>query len=204
METKLTNSQIPTHSLTPQLVRQSLREFIAYIGDDPDREGLIETPDRILRSWSELFWGYQEEPERFFKLFTQEAENDDLVVISGIEYFSMCEHHAIPFFGEMHIGYVPDGHILGLSKFARLVNVFARRLQTEEHLVSQIADTLMQYLTPQGVIVISCAKHLCACGRGVKQRNMKIGKSALRGNFKQDDALKQEFFELIKIHLNMR
>jgi GTP cyclohydrolase I len=550
METKLTNSQIPTHSLTPQLVRQSLREFIAYIGDNPDREGLIETPDRILRSWSELFSGYQEEPERFFKLFTQDTETDDMVVISGIEYFSMCvpssqtvcrvenkpgypaakarnikigdelwtlkdgipvktkvshiqsrkvtklvklslstgitvrltldhpvklqdrweeagnlksghyiefinrktlrksqydfnlgydlgyavgviaaegsiqddrrvcvevnsyeymqryqqalknafalettiekikkpsgftkkvirqyrvrfvssqiakrllkllglpqgmgsksktkkfhfpqilatskdmmkgfldgyiegdgskhrtghiitsgnlqflqelgnilnvrfytqnssyngksvgqlfvgkhwdsakwtkkhgfspiaasldigeselveitnveildqpgksgykvfsftcepyptflvngvlthncEHHAIPFYGEMHIGYVPDGHILGLSKFARLVNVFARRLQTEEHLVSQIADTLMQYLTPQGVIVISCAKHLCACGRGVNQRKMKMGKSALRGNFRQDNALKQEFFELIKIHLNMR
>jgi len=168
--------------------------LLQYIGEDPLREGLIDTPERILRSWKELFSGYQANPDDILTCFEDGACNE-MIAIRGIEFFSTCEHHFLPFFGTVDIGYIPNGRVIGLSKPARLVEIFSRRLQIQERLTTQIADALVEYLQPKGVMVVVKAKHFCMTCRGVKQPNSTAVTSAIRGVFQDLDA-RTEFMRL--------
>ncbi len=175
---------------------QNLREFFKAIGDDPDREGLLETPERVERMVKKLFGGYGKDPKEVIKTF--DGENyDEMIVVKDIEFFSTCEHHMMPFFGRVHIAYIPNGKIVGLSKFPRLVEIFARRLQNQERLTQQIADALDETLHPRGVAVIIEAKHLCMMARGVEKQNSNVTTSALRGLFKKNTDTRNEFLKLI-------
>jgi len=175
----------------------NIKEIIKYIGDDPDREGLIETPKRVVKSWDHLFSGYGKDPKELMKVFKEDS-CDEMVILKDIEFYSMCEHHMIPFFGKISIGYIPNGKVLGISKLARLVEMYARRLQIQEKLVAQIADTLMEYLEPYGVMVVCEAKHLCMVARGVEKQNSVMVTNAVRGNFKTDIGVRNEFLKMIK------
>lgn len=174
-----------------------VKKMIEYIGDDPNREGLIETPNRVVKSWSQLFSGYNKDPKDIMKVF-EDGSCDEMVILKDIEFYSMCEHHIIPFFGKISIGYIPNGKVLGVSKLARLVEIYSRRLQIQEKLVGQIADTLMKHLQPKGVIVVCEAKHLCMVARGVEKQNSVMITNAIRGVFKEDNKPREEFFKMIK------
>lgn len=173
-----------------------IREIIDLIGDDPDREGLLETPKRVIKSWDQLFSGYKQDPADIMKTFT-EGSCDEMVILKDIEFYSTCEHHMIPFFGKISIGYIPNGKVLGISKLARLVEIYARRLQIQERLVTDIADTIMKYLQPKGCMVVCEAKHLCMVARGVQKQNSIMVTNAVRGNFKEQ-VVKEEFLKMIK------
>jgi len=179
-----------------QTLRHSLVQMLRYIGEDPGREGLKETPDRILRSWKELFSGYEQNPQDVLKVF-EDGACDEMVVLKHIEFYSTCEHHFLPFFGHISIGYLPHKKVVGVSKLARLTEIFTRRLQIQERLTSQIADSLMDMLDPKGVIVICEAQHLCMTARGVEKQRSQMVTSAIRGIFKTNPQAKQEFLQLI-------
>ena len=175
---------------------QNLREILAYIGDDPSREGLLETPKRIVKSWKKLYGGYAQKPQDVLKTFV-EGSCEEMVVLKDIEFYSTSEHHLQPFFGTISIGYLPNGRVLGISKLARLVEVFARRLQIQEKLVAQIADSLMETLHPHGVMVVCKAKHMCISSRGIEKHNATMVTSAIRGAFNKLE-VRSEFLEMIK------
>lgn len=169
-----------------------IREFFKHIGEDPDREGLRETPKRVLASYEKLFGGYKKNPADVLTVFGDE-HYDEMIVVKDIEFYSMCEHHILPFFGRAHIGYIPDGKIIGLSKLPRLVEIYARRLQNQERLTSQIARGLQDILKPKGVGVILEAKHLCMMARGVEKQDSEVTTSALLGLFKRELNTRNEF-----------
>ena len=173
-----------------------VRGMINTIGDDVTREGLIETPQRVIKSWRKLFGGYEQEPKDIMKVF-EDGATKHMVVLENIEFNSMCEHHILPFFGEVSIGYIPDGRVVGVSKLARLVEIFSRRLQIQERMTDQIADAIMEHLKPKGVMVIARAKHLCMIARGVEKQNAVMTTSAIRGDFNKL-AVRLEFLNLIK------
>lgn len=174
-----------------------VQNMIRAMGDDPLREGVLDTPRRVVKSWKELFSGYRADPATVLGT-TFEAEGyDQMVVCKDIELFSTCEHHLLPFFGKAHIGYVPGARVVGLSKLARLVEVFARRLQIQERLTEQIAVTLDQVLRPRGVIVVVQAKHMCMSARGVGKQHSEMMTSAIRGCL-EEAAARAEFLELIR------
>jgi GTP cyclohydrolase I len=175
-----------------------VREILRRIGDDPDREGLEQTPARVVRSWKELYAGYAQEAEEI--LVTQfQAENyDEIVLLRDIEFFSTCEHHMLPFHGKAHLAYLPETKIVGLSKLARLTNMYARRLQVQERLTRQIAAALEGVLKPKGVAVMLEAKHQCMCSRGVGKQDGKMMTSCFLGDFKENLACRTEFFALLK------
>lgn len=171
--------------------------MIEYIGEDPKREGLVKTPDRVVRAWKELYGGYSQDPEKILGAIF-ESDSDQMVICKDIEYYSQCEHHLIPFYGKAHIAYIPDGHVVGLSKLARLVDVYAKRMQIQENLTQQIARAIMKYVPKcQGVGVVVEGKHLCMCGRGVAKQNSIMKTSALYGVFRATDT-RAEFFNLIR------
>jgi len=169
---------------------------LAYIGDNPDREGLLETPRRVVKSWERLFGGYKQNPESVLKTFV-EGSCDEMVVLKDIEFYSTCEHHFQPFFGTISIGYLPNKRVLGVSKLARLVEIYSRRLQIQEKLSAEIADSLMKYLNPLGVMVVCKARHLCMASRGVEKHNAVMITSAIRGVFKRPE-VRAEFLDFIK------
>ncbi len=173
-------------------------ELITGLGEDVTREGLVRTPQRVERSLRFLTSGYQATVEQVINdaLFT--AEGSEMVVVKGIEFYSLCEHHMLPFFGTAHIAYIPDQRILGLSKFARVVDVFARRMQVQERMTSQIADALVEVLRPAGLAVVTEASHLCMMMRGVEKQGSTTRTSAMRGVFKTDARTRQEFLEAIR------
>jgi len=180
-------------------IEDSVRRIIEYIGEDPSREGLRDTPARVVRSWKELFSGYRADPEAVIKLqaqFSDHKKYDQMVVLRDIEFFSHCEHHMMPFFGKVHIGYLPKNKVAGISKLARMVEVFSRRLQIQERMTQQIALAIEGALNPQGVGVVVEAKHLCMMARGVEKKNSWMITSAMRGNF-LEDKVKEEFLRLI-------
>ena len=189
-------AQTDKRKITEEKVLQNLREILSYIGDDPTREGLLETPKRIIKSWKKLYGGYTQKPQDVLKTFV-EGSCEEMVVLKDIEFYSTCEHHLQPFFGTISIGYLPNGRVLGISKLARLVEVFARRLQIQEKLVAQIADSLMQTLHPHGVMVVCKAKHMCISSRGIEKHNAVMVTSAIRGAFKKME-VRSEFLEMIK------
>ena len=167
-------------------VRQAVRTILSYIGENPEREGLLETPERLLRSYDELYQGYHTEPKSIMKTFTDGAEEaDEMVIQRNIPFFSMCEHHMLPFVGMAHLAYLPNKKIVGLSKMARLVEIYARRLQVQERMTAQISQALMDYLNPHGAACVIEATHLCMAQRGVGKHHSDTVTSSLRGVFKQ-------------------
>ncbi len=168
---------------------------LQFIGEDPKREGLIETPKRVINSWGELYSGYQKDPKEVFKIF--DVKYDELVLMKDIELYSTCEHHMLPFIGRAHIAYIADGKVIGASKLARLLEIFARRLQVQERLGSEVVDTLMEELKPKGAACIIEAKHLCMCSRGVGKQHSMMVTSAMRGVFLQNAAARAELMSLI-------
>ena len=175
-----------------------VRKLLAFIGEDPDREGLQETPARFLKAWGEYTRGYLEKPEDILKSFEDGAQSvDEMVIVRDIPVYSLCEHHLAPFFGHAYVGYVPDRRILGLSKISRLVEVYARRLQVQERLTNQIADALDTHLQPIGVAVVLECRHMCMESRGVRHTGTATVTSALRGSIKSNADTRREFLSLI-------
>lgn len=174
-------------------------DLLRFIGENPYREGLRETPKRVLKAWTEMTSGYNVNIPELMKVFEDGAEQyDGMVLVKDIKIESFCEHHMIPFFGVAHIAYIPDGKIVGLSKLARVADAFARRLQVQERLTTQIANALWENLKPKGVAVVIEARHLCMCYRGVKDPNSTTTTSSLKGAFLDEPATRAEFFNLIK------
>jgi len=178
-------------------IESHIREILRLIGEDVEREGLLETPARVTRMYEEIFGGYSVDPRDVLGV-TFDEQHEELVIVKDIVYYSQCEHHMAPFFGKAHIGYIPSGKIAGLSKLARLVDVVTRRLQVQERVTSQIADTLEEVLQPHGVMVVVEGEHLCMCARGVRKPGSKTVTSAVRGQFRNSAALRSEFLELLK------
>ncbi|HIS40504.1 MAG TPA: GTP cyclohydrolase I FolE [Candidatus Aphodovivens avistercoris] len=179
-------------------IEQGVRMILEGVGEDPDREGLRETPARVARMYEEVFAGLQQDPaEHFQKTFDE--HHQEMVLVRDIPFYSMCEHHLVPFFGVAHVAYIPakDGRVCGLSKLARLVDVYAKRPQVQERLTSQVADTLVRELKPQGAIVVLEAEHLCMSMRGVKKPGSRTVTSALRGTFQKDQKTREEALSLI-------
>lgn len=176
--------------------QDAVRRLLQYIGEDPDREGLKETPDRVVRSYGELFSGYRQNPEGVLKTF-EDGACDEMVLLKGVEIASTCEHHMLPFVGVAHVAYIPSGKIVGLSKLARLVEVFARRLQVQERLTVQVTQALDEHLKPRGSACVIEAKHLCMACRGVQKQHSIMITSSLTGVFRQPE-VRHEFFNLIR------
>ena len=185
--------------MEPDLIEHCVDQILKLgIGEKYiDSEAVKNTPDRVARAYGELFAGYQGDPAKVLSRVFKDP-HDEMVIVSGIPMFSMCEHHMLPFIGEVHIGYIPDGYLLGISKMARLVEIFARRLQLQERLTSQIADSIMEHVKPKGVAVVVSAEHTCMTMRGVNKPGARTTTSAMRGLFKEDAKSRAEFLELIK------
>ena len=181
-----------------ELVKQTLLE----IGEDPEREGLIKTPERVAKSLKFLTRGYTQDIEEVINgaIFTQDC--DDMVIVKDIEFYSLCEHHMLPFFGKCHIGYIPKGRVFGVSKLARLVDVFARRLQIQERMTQQIAQQIFEIIEPEGVGVVVEAQHLCMRMRGVEKQNSQMVTSSMLGSFRKETATRMEFLSLINANRN--
>jgi GTP cyclohydrolase I len=178
--------------------QRHVRGILSFLGEDPEREGLLDTPARVVRAWGEHFSGYGKDPGEYLAKTFQEVEGyDELVLVSDIEVFSHCEHHMVPFVGKAHVAYVPNGRVVGLSKLARVVEVYAKRLQVQEKLTKQIADAIQGHLEPQGVAVIMQCQHFCMCYRGVKKPGSWTTTSKLHGLFLLDAAARMELFTLI-------
>jgi GTP cyclohydrolase I len=172
--------------------------MLSYLGENPDREGLRETPARVVRAWDEHFAGYSLDPAEYLAKTFEEVEGyDELVLVSDIEVMSHCEHHMVPFVGKAHVAYIPNGRVVGLSKIARVVDVYAKRLQVQEKLTKQIADALELHLRPQGVAVMMQCQHFCMCYRGVKKPGSWTTTSKLYGAFLNNAASRMELFTLI-------
>ena len=179
-------------------IKKAVVMLLEGIGEDPDREGLLETPDRIAKMYEEICGGMTvDAKEHLSKVFT--VDSDEMVVERDIHFYSMCEHHMLPFFGKVHIAYIPKGEVVGLSKLARTVEVYARRLQLQERMTAQIADAIMDCLNPAGVMVVREAEHLCMTMRGVKKPGTKTVNVVTRGVFSGNDSLQNSFFNLLSI-----
>ena len=178
--------------------QKNIREIIVDLGEDPEREGLLKTPERVERSLRFLTRGYHQNLEDVVNGALFEAESDDMVIVRDIEFFSMCEHHMLPFFGKCHVGYIPNKKIIGLSKVARIVDMFARRLQVQERLTKDISHALMDILDAEGVGVVMDAQHLCMQMRGVEKQNSITTTSSMLGSFRRELATRNEFTRLIR------
>ncbi len=182
----------------------AVRTMISHVGEDVDREGLLKTPQRVLKAYEFMYGGYKEDPQEILNSAMFESSNDEMVLIKDIEFYSTCEHHLLPIIGRAHVAYIPDGKVVGLSKIPRVVDVFARRMQIQEQLTEQIADALMKSIAPKGVAVVLQARHMCMEMRGVEKINSTTTSSALRGLFKKDEKTRMEFFNLINSHSGNR
>ncbi|WIV19700.1 MULTISPECIES: GTP cyclohydrolase I FolE [Paenibacillus] len=178
-------------------IEYHVEQILKLIGEDTNREGLLETPARVTRMYEEIFAGYEVDPKDVLGV-TFDENHEELVIVKDIVFYSQCEHHMAPFFGKIHIGYVPSGQIVGLSKLARLVEAVTRRLQVQERITSQIADILDEALKPNGVMVVVEGEHLCMCARGIKKPGSMTVTSATRGTFRENAASRAEFLSLLK------
>ncbi len=179
-------------------VQGLVETILNEIGENPSREGLLKTPKRVARAYEYLTSGYHKDIHKVLNdaIFTEDY--DEMVLVKDIDFYSMCEHHMLPFFGKVHIAYIPDGKIVGLSKLPRIVDVFARRLQVQERMTKEIADTINEYLKPKGVAVVSEAFHMCMMMRGVEKQNSSTTSSSMLGVFKEDPKTRLEFLSLIR------
>lgn len=178
-------------------LEKTVAELLRQIGEDPGREGLLRTPRRVAKAWRFLMSGYGMDPEAVINNAVFSEKYDEMVIVRDIDFFSVCEHHLLPFFGKVHIAYIPKGKIVGLSKLPRIVEVFSRRLQVQERMTQQIAETLFRALEPDGVAVVAEARHLCMMMRGVEKQNSLATSSAMLGSFRDDERTRVEFLNLI-------
>jgi len=199
MEERLTNTFIKDKEME-EVVRKQLR----FIGEDPERDGLAETPKRVVESWKELFSGYNDDPSTLFKTFDiDEAQNyNQMVLLTNIQVYSFCEHHLLPFYGKAHVAYIPDDMIIGVSKLARLVEMFARRVQIQERIGEQVTNALMDHLSPKGAACTIKAVHLCMRMRGCSEQDSIMVTSSLKGAFRENQDTRSEFLQLIDISGN--
>jgi GTP cyclohydrolase I len=190
--------ETPNPTLTSATFEELVRETLVRLGEDPEREGLIRTPERVHKALEFLTRGYNEDPEAMLKnaLFT--VTYDEMVIVKDIEVFSLCEHHMLPFFGKVHVAYIPNGKVIGLSKIPRLIEIFSRRLQIQERLTTQIAETIQKVIQPQGVGVVIEARHLCMMMRGVEKQHSAAVTSSMLGCFREEQETRTEFLSLIR------
>jgi GTP cyclohydrolase IA len=186
-----------SESIDLDTVRQLTYDLLKAVGEDPEREGLKNTPDRVARMYTELLSGYSMNPERIINGALFNINYDEMVLVRDIEFYSLCEHHMLPFIGRAHVAYLPAGKVIGLSKIPRIVDMYARRLQVQERMTRQIADILQATLEPQGVAVVVEGMHLCSMMRGVKKHDARMTTSAMHGAFRANLATRQEFLENI-------
>ena len=175
----------------------AVKSMMLHVGENPEREGLLETPSRVRKAYEFMYGGYNEDPKEILSKALFTSSNDEMVLIKDIEFYSTCEHHLLPIIGRVHVAYIPNGKVVGLSKIPRVVNVFARRMQIQEQLTEQIADAINETIMPKGVAVVIQARHMCMEMRGVEKINSTTTTSALRGLFKKDEKTRSEFFSLI-------
>jgi GTP cyclohydrolase I len=187
---------IPEQACTNE-IECSVQVILDAIGEDPNREGLLRTPARVARMYEELTAGYHVDPDQLINDAIFDVTYDQMVVVRDIDYYSLCEHHMLPFLGQAHVAYIPDGRVIGLSKIPRIVEMFARRLQVQERMTQEIAEFLMATLHPLGVAVVAEGLHMCAAMRGVKKANARMTTSAMLGTFKDNRATREEFFQHI-------
>jgi GTP cyclohydrolase IA len=180
-----------------EAIRKSILDVIKAVGEDPDREGLVNTPDRVSRMYAELLSGYSADPEKIINGALFNVDYDEMVLVRDIEFYSLCEHHMLPFLGRAHVAYLPKGKVIGLSKIPRIVDMYARRLQVQERMTRQIADVIQNVLEPYGVAVVVEAAHMCSMMRGVKKHDARMTTSAMHGAFRANLATRQEFLENI-------
>jgi GTP cyclohydrolase I len=178
-------------------IETAVREILFHIGEEPEREGLVKTPERVARMYDELTAGYRTDPIKLINGAVFDVDYDEMVIVKDIEFYSMCEHHMLPFFGRAHVAYIPDGKVIGLSKIPRIVEMFARRLQVQERMTKQIADFLQEVLHPKGVAVVVEGAHMCSMMRGVKKANASMTTSTMLGNFREDSKTRAEFMNHI-------
>ena len=182
------------------MIERLVRDLLKEIGEDPDREGLTKTPERVERMFGFLTSGYDKQVDDVLNEAVFQDNYDEIVLVKDIDFFSLCEHHLLPFFGKCHVGYLPDGRIVGLSKLVRLVEMYSRRLQIQERLTSEIANALLEALRPRGVAVVMEAYHLCMMMRGVEKQNCKAVTSSMHGIFRERIESRNEFMQLIRSH----
>ncbi len=182
----------------PESMEELVRKMLIQVGENPGREGLLRTPERVARAYEFLTSGYQEDAAQVLHGALFEEKYDEMVIVKDIEVFSLCEHHMLPFFGKVHVAYIPNGKVIGLSKIPRLVDVFARRLQVQERLTVQIADAVQEAIHPQGVGVVIEARHLCMMMRGVEKQHSATVTSAMLGAFRDEATTRKEFLSLIR------
>jgi GTP cyclohydrolase I len=183
-------------------LEEVVREMLLRIGEDPTREGLLKTPSRVDKAMAFLTSGYRADIEKIVNgaIFQEDfaRDSDEVVLVRGIEFYSMCEHHMIPFFGTIHVAYIPERRVIGLSKIPRIIDVFARRLQVQERMTKQIAECIQQVLQPRGVAVVAEAKHMCMCMRGVQKQNSSTTTTTMLGTFRERPELRNEFYGLLR------
>lgn len=185
-------------ALSSASMQELLREILLRLGEDPARDGLIRTPERMQKSLEYLTKGYEQDADKVLQGALFDVPYDEMVIVKDIEMFSLCEHHLLPFFGKVHVAYIPNGQVLGLSKIPRLVDIFARRLQVQERLTVQIAETIQNAIQPQGVGVVIEARHLCVMMRGVEKQHSSAVTSHMLGTFRSSDKTREEFLSLIR------
>lgn len=188
----------PDYQQDNKAIEEAVRTILVSVGDDPDRDGLRQTPDRVARMYGELLEGYRVDPEKLINGALFDVEYQEMVLVRDIEFYSLCEHHMLPFIGKAHVAYIPNGKVIGLSKIPRVVDMFARRLQVQERMTQQIADFLMTVLEPQGVAVVVEGAHMCAMMRGVKKANARMITSAMVGVFRNDEKTRAEFLDHVE------
>ena len=188
----------PINALAHDQIEAAISSLLTSVGEDPQRDGLRHTPARVARMYAELLSGYHTDAAALINGALFDVDYDEMVVVKSIEYYSLCEHHLLPFYGHAHVAYIPRNKVLGLSKIPRVVDMFARRLQVQERMTRQIADFLENVLHPQGVAVVVEGAHLCAMMRGVKKANARMVTSSLMGRFKSDARTRAEFFEHVR------
>ncbi len=193
IEGKMRKKQVDTQAE----LQKTIQRLLELVGEDPKREGLLKTPDRVARAWQFLTKGYEQDIDEVLNKAIFKEKYDEMVIVKDIDFFSMCEHHLLPFYGRAHVAYIPNGKIVGLSKIPRIVEIFSRRLQVQERMTQQIAETLFQALEPDGVGVVIEAKHLCMMMRGVEKQNSTATTSAMLGSFRDDQSTRSEFLNLV-------
>ncbi len=199
-----TNSLLEAYELNPYLtydnpaIEDAVRNILLGVGENPDRDGLLKTPERVARMYGELLSGYTTDPEKLINGAVFDVDYQEMVLVKNIEFYSMCEHHMLPFIGHAHVAYIPNGKVIGLSKIPRIVDMFARRLQVQERMTQQIASFLMDVLNPLGVGVVVEGTHMCSTMRGVKKADARMVTSALLGQFRDNDKTRAEFLSHVQ------
>ena len=204
MQTKLNseeflrNFELDLPAVDHETIKAATASILEAVGEDPDRDGLKRTPERVARAYEELLSGYRTDPAKLINDAIFDVEYDDMVIVRDIEYYSLCEHHMLPFIGKAHVAYIPQGRVIGLSKIARIVDMFARRLQIQENMTKQIAEAVMQVTQAAGVGVVIEAQHMCMMMRGIEKQNASMKTSMMLGSFRDNLATRNEFMALIR------